>query len=325
MIDPLFGVSASAFVKALASIDAPEIALHINSPGGDVFEARAMATAIAAHTANVTAYVDGVAASAASTVAVAADKVVMAPGSFLMVHNAWALGVGNAADLRDLADVLDKIDGALVEDYARASGQDPATVKAWLDAETWFTAQEAVDAGLADSVSDPDQDGDDDEPGSKDDPDKDPMNRWDLSVYGRGPRASGERWTCSGARDLPILKESSWDGGAAAKEILDHAGIGTDKPNHELAKQGFVFSDLANLDERGGYSDPFCRVVNGKLEASSAGVDAAAHFVPRTDVPQNIKEEGERLIAHYQSRIKSDSQNSAHAARSERLRRATYS
>jgi ATP-dependent Clp protease protease subunit len=175
VIDPFWGVSAASFVKALNSISTPKIELHINSPGGDVFDGRAIASAIAAHPSQVTAHVDGYAASAASIVAIAAKQVVMAPGSFLMIHNAWTFTYGNAAELRTTADLLDKIDGSLIEDYVRASGASAEQVKAWMDAETWFTAQEAVDAGLADSVAE------------TADPDEGVNDSWDLSVYGRAP------------------------------------------------------------------------------------------------------------------------------------------
>src|SRR5665213_1488690 len=98
--------------------------------------------AIAAHPSDITAYIDELAASAASLVAIPATNVVMAPGAFMMIHNAWSIGYGNATDLRTLADLLEKIDGSLIEDYVRASGSSADQVKAWMDAETWFTAQE---------------------------------------------------------------------------------------------------------------------------------------------------------------------------------------
>lgn len=178
IIDPYFGVSASQFVKALNGISTPQIDLHINSPGGDVFDGRAMASAIAQHPSNITAYVDGLAASAASTVAVAADDVVMAQGSFMMIHNAWSIAYGNKADFLALAAILEKIDGSLAEDYARVSGAPLEQVKEWMDAETWFTAQETVDAGFADSVA----------LAAEEDGSGTSSNRWDVSVYQHAPR-----------------------------------------------------------------------------------------------------------------------------------------
>src|SRR5258707_13669196 len=112
-VDSDFGVNAEAFVKDFNAITAPKIHLRINSPGGDVFEARAIATAVAQHKSTVVSHVDGLAASAASYIAIAADEVEMAPGSFLMIHNAWTIVGGNASDLTATALLLEKIDGSL--------------------------------------------------------------------------------------------------------------------------------------------------------------------------------------------------------------------
>lgn len=317
LIDPFFGVSAAQFVKTLNSIDAPQIDLHINSPGGDVFEGRAIATAIAQHPSNITAYVDGLAASAASTVAIAAKNVVMAPGSFMMVHNAWALAYGNAAELQAMAGVLEKIDGSLAEEYAQVAGVSVEQAKAWMDAETWFTAQESVDAGLADSVAE--------QPNEEDD--GAPSDAWNLSAFRRAPRSdtTQSRWICCGATNLPIDTDDAWDGASAANAILDNAGIGGSSPNYQAAKDGFVFCDLSNPDDRASYKEPFCVVDDGKLAASSAGVEAAQQRLAATDVPQKVREDGQRLLQHYSDRFDQDSQNCAeHEARSERLRRATY-
>jgi ATP-dependent Clp protease protease subunit len=156
-IDSYVGVSAETFVRSLNATSAPTINLRINSPGGDVFDARAIATAIQAHKSQVIAHVDGLAASAASYVAIAADKVVMAKGSFMMIHKAWTLAFGNADDLRETAALLEKIDASLVADYARATCNSADQIEQWMAAETWFTAQEAVENGFADSI-DPDDD-----------------------------------------------------------------------------------------------------------------------------------------------------------------------
>ena len=167
VIDSFFGVAAEKIVKDLKALTTPVIHVRINSPGGDVFDARAIATAISQHPSKIIAHVDGLAASAASYVAIAAAEVEMSPGSFLMIHRAWSMAFGNAEDLRATADVLEKIDGTLIEDYTKHTGQPTETVAAWLNAETWFTAEEAVTNGFADRVSE----------------DPKASNRWDLSVY----------------------------------------------------------------------------------------------------------------------------------------------
>lgn len=146
------GVSAETFVKTLAGMKG-DVALHINSPGGDVFAGVAMAQAIRAYAGKVVAHVDGLAASAASAVAVAADEAIMAPGSMLMIHNAWTIALGNRHDFMDTAALLEKIDGDLAQAYAKRSGGDPADFAAMMDKETWLTADETVEMGLANAIA----------------------------------------------------------------------------------------------------------------------------------------------------------------------------
>lgn len=144
------GVSAIDFIADLKAIEADTVHLHINSPGGDVFEARAMCQAIKSSGKKVIAHVDGLAASAASYLALAADEVEIAEGAFFMIHNAWTLAYGNRHDMRQSADVLEKIDGSIAADYVAKTGADLDKVRAWMDAETWFTADESVAEGFAD-------------------------------------------------------------------------------------------------------------------------------------------------------------------------------
>jgi ATP-dependent Clp protease protease subunit len=154
-IDADYGIGSRHVIDALASTDAKRINLRINSPGGDVFEARAMVTALRAARAQgreVVAYIDGLAASAASYLAIAADRVVMSDGAFLMIHKAWALAMGNAGDMLAMAGVLAKVDDSIVDDYRRKTGASRAKLEAWMAAETWFTATEARAAGFVDEV-----------------------------------------------------------------------------------------------------------------------------------------------------------------------------
>lgn len=175
VIDDFYGVSASDFVSALNDIKTPEIALHLNSPGGDVFAARAMVAAIAAHPSKITAYVDGLAASAASYVAMACDSVVMQDGAMIMIHNAWTMAMGNAADMRATAGLLEKIDASIVADYQRKTGLPADELQAMMAAETWLDASEAVAKGFADSVAT-------NEKGAK------AKNAWNLSAYANAPK-----------------------------------------------------------------------------------------------------------------------------------------
>lgn len=152
VIDPYWGVSAANFVKALNDIDAGVVHLRINSPGGDVFDATAMRTALAQHKARVIAHIDGLAASAASIVMLGADEIEIVEGGFVMIHNAWALAMGNADAMRTMGDLLDKIDDSIAGGYARRTGQSKDTIVDWMEAETWFSAEEAVGHKFADRV-----------------------------------------------------------------------------------------------------------------------------------------------------------------------------
>lgn len=166
------GVSAISFAKELNSIKAPVIHLRINSPGGDVFAARAMETAVREHGSTIIAHIDGLAASAASYLALAADKVVISDGGFYMIHKAWTLAFGNADDLLETASLLEKIDDSLINTYANETGQNPDQIKSWMAAETWFTAQEAVDLGFADEIS----------------TSVNASSKWNLSAYATAPK-----------------------------------------------------------------------------------------------------------------------------------------
>ena len=148
------GISAKQVVEDLQDIKASTINVRINSPGGSVHEGFAIANALRDHKAKVIVDVDALAASIASYIAVeAADEVRMADNSMMMIHNAWTVGMGDAAELRRTADLLDKHNEIIVEAYARRSGGDVSQVREWMDAETWFNAEEARDVGLADTVT----------------------------------------------------------------------------------------------------------------------------------------------------------------------------
>lgn len=171
------GVAPEPFVKALADINASTINLRINSPGGSVFGARAIEQALREHPARVVAHIDGLAASAATFIAMAADEVVMNKGALFMIHKAWTFAYGNADDLQATAELLSKIDGTLVTTYVDRTGQSAEKVAEWMTAETWFTAQEAIDAGFADSIADS-------QPKAQ--------AAWNLSAYAKAPQLPAE-------------------------------------------------------------------------------------------------------------------------------------
>jgi ATP-dependent protease ClpP protease subunit len=153
------GVTAKTFVQDFKAITAPRIVVHVNSPGGDVFDGIAIYNAIRDHGSEVTVRVEGIAASAASFIAMAGDRILMAPHSTMMIHDPWSGVVGNANDMRAEADVLDKLGNTIASIYSeRASGPrggnrgDTAHWRKQMLAESWYDDQEAVDAGLADAI-----------------------------------------------------------------------------------------------------------------------------------------------------------------------------
>lgn len=150
----IWGVSALEFLEALDQIsaDTTDIRLHINSPGGEVFEGVAILNALRNHPANVTAIVDGIAASAASYVAVGVNETVMAPNTELMIHDAWGICIGPAADMYQVGDELHRISNNIASIYAAKAGGTTAEWRAAMLAESWYSADEAVAAGLADRV-----------------------------------------------------------------------------------------------------------------------------------------------------------------------------
>lgn len=147
-----FGVDAAEFVKELQDITTSHIKVRINSPGGNVYDSVAIHNALMMHSAEITVYVDSLAASGASVIAMAGDKVVMLPGSQMMIHDALMYAVGNAKELREQADFLDGQSQNIAHMYAAHAGGEPDAWRERMLAETWYFAQEAVDAGLADEI-----------------------------------------------------------------------------------------------------------------------------------------------------------------------------
>lgn len=213
-----WGVSAKEIAQTLDQLpaDVTEIRLHINSPGGDVFDGIALLNTLRASKARVVAIVDGIAASAASFVAAGVDELIMAPNSELMIHDAWGLCVGNAAEMVAMAELLGHVSDNIASIYAAKAG---GTVAEWRDAmqrESWYSADEAVAAGLADRVGDPAADAA-------------AQNRFDLSIFTYAGRA---------AAPPPQHREAS--GGAFAETAAPTVGAEDSEParsnTHQLAR-----------------------------------------------------------------------------------------
>ncbi len=144
------GVMAKDVVLALAG--AGDVVVHVNSPGGDIFEGAAIHNALKNHAGNVEVRIDGSAASAASFIAMAADTVVIEANATMMIHEGSALCVGSAQDMRDAADVLDLLSDTIAAMYAAKAGGTAAEWRTKMQAETWYNADQALTAGLVDSI-----------------------------------------------------------------------------------------------------------------------------------------------------------------------------
>lgn len=148
------GWTARRVAGVLRAVGQRDVTVNINSPGGDFFEGLAIFNVLREHPAKVTVKVMGLAASAASVVAMAGDDIRMGLGSFLMIHNAWTIAIGNRHDMRAAADVLEPFDTAMVDIYAARSGQKRDAIAALMDADSWLPASEAKAKGFADAVDD---------------------------------------------------------------------------------------------------------------------------------------------------------------------------
>jgi ATP-dependent Clp protease protease subunit len=151
------GVTAKRVAGALRAMGKGPVTVNVNSPGGDMFEGLAIYNLLREHDGEVTVKVLGLAASAASVVAMAGDNVQVARAGFFMVHNAWVLAVGNRHDLRMMAETLEPFDRAMADIYATRTGLERKQIEKKLDAETWIGGADAVDQGFADEFLPSDQ------------------------------------------------------------------------------------------------------------------------------------------------------------------------
>ena len=147
-------VEAKQFIKDLNAIKAKTITVRLNSPGGDVFDGTAIFNALKNHPAKITTRIEGLAASIASVIALAGDEVHAYASTMMMIHDPWVLAVGNATELLEIADVLEKIGGQLADIYTGKTGLEADTIKEMMRTETWMTAQEGKDLGFVDKVLD---------------------------------------------------------------------------------------------------------------------------------------------------------------------------
>ena len=149
-----FGVTAQSFIEEIKAFKDVPMNLHINCVGGDVFEGMAIYNVIKKRTAKTTIYIEGVAASMGSVIALAGDELIMAENSLFMIHNAWGGAMGEASEMRKTAALLEKISGEIADIYIKKTRLPYDRVKEMMDEETWLSAEEAFNLGFVDSISD---------------------------------------------------------------------------------------------------------------------------------------------------------------------------
>ena len=202
-----FGVQAETFVKDLNEIKADPTHIRLNTPGGNVFEGTAIANAIKQHKAKTIIHIDGLAASISSIIAIAGDETIMADNAFFMFHEAWSFVIGNAEGLREEAKLLDKIDGVLAKEYGKKMNKKEDEVKDLMSAETWWTAEEALEMGMIDSIE-------------EDKEEKASATMFDLSVFANVPDELKDIKKDLNERDLERVLRDAGCSRNQAKEIL---------------------------------------------------------------------------------------------------------
>ena len=151
------GVTAKSISKSLASMKGKDITVNINSPGGSMFEGLAIYNLLREHDGKITVKVLGIAASAASIIAMAGDEVQVAKSGFIMIHNAWVYAMGNRIDLREVADYLEPFDKSMAGIYSDRTGMKTDEIVSMMDGETYIGGEESVEKGFADALLDADQ------------------------------------------------------------------------------------------------------------------------------------------------------------------------
>lgn len=271
-----WGVSAASFVQELQALEAVHIDLHINSPGGDAWDGIAIYNALCNHPASVTTHVDGLAASAASFIAQAGGKVIIARNGTMMIHDAEGLCIGNCQEMIDMAELLDRTSNNIADIYAQRC----STVGVWrkaMKAVSWYVGQEAIDSGLADELYDPEP-GTDNQPAERR---RRAANSAPLPVLNRTPRPVS---TVCPTHNTATTEDGNWDA------------------NAEQGKLTFPLS-VANVRKMYGWYDG-SRVDNGDLprdacklphhvvsdsgtpgDAHMGGVRAALGRLSQSDIP----------------------------------------
>lgn len=279
----LWGITAAEFCQDLRDLEAEHVDLHINSPGGDVWDGIAIYNALCNHPASVTTWIDGLAASAASFIAQAGSRVAIARNATVMIHDAEGICIGNSADMAEMAELLDRASNNIADIYA----QRYSTVKSWRKAMqevSWYVGQEAVDAGLADESYDPEQ-------GADGRPAKRQREATDRARVHHVPRPVS---TACPSHETSTTDEGSWDADAEQRRLPSPMLIAT-------ARKMYGYYDSSRVED-GKLPKDACKLPHHVV--SEGGTPGAAHMggvrnalarLPQSDIPD---EEHDAIRAH---------------------------
>lgn len=288
-----WGVDAISFYNELQALgdQVETINLRINSPGGDVYQGVAIHNMLARHTANVVVTVDGLAASIASLIMMAGNEIVMPENSAVLIHNPSGGVFGTADDMDEMADWLRKIGQGVTNTYVTSNRKNlpRADIEAMLAAETWLTAQEAVDKGFADRVVDP----------------RDITAKFDLEALGfhKAPRALmlgaiPAQWQANAASVITGYRR---DAVASFEPSGAGAAILAAEPDPVKARAGFLIFDQAAPALTASFGLPIATPVDGKLLVTAEALDAAALSLAEDgrEIPPEVKASAEAAIAEH--------------------------
>lgn len=288
-------VTAKEFIDSIKTLG--DFDLHINSPGGSVPAGNAIYNALQRHKGDVTVYIDGLAASMASVVAMGGARVIMPSNAMLMIHDPWSFASGNAADLRKVADTLDKFKTGLVDAYASKTGLDNDKIKSMMSEETWITAEQAVELGFADHTEKPLQ----------------AAAQFDLTRYRNVPHAL--------AQQPPVLEANPRTGGKKTMKLED---LKKDHPDlvaqiEAKAQEGLITKANAETATAQAVSTETQRII--ALINAAFGADTGARFqavAAKGLTAEDIATLGIHLAQHQSPSIDAESRaqilNAIHAA-----------
>jgi ATP-dependent protease ClpP protease subunit len=189
VIAPGYEANAADIVAALEQVDPTKpLNIHFNTPGGSVFESKEIVAAIRNFPGKTVANIVSLCASAGTSIAVACSEVVMQKGAFFMIHNAHGAAFGDKTNLRDTADLMEKVELSIVDEYAAKTGKPAEEVIAMMEAETWMTAAEALEHGFVDSIAG----------------DGGVSNAWNLSAYAKAPAALANAASPTNPASAPV-------------------------------------------------------------------------------------------------------------------------